>query len=361
MRTILHATGVRGGPHFLTWTSVVYLVIALTTGCGGDGPDIAPQTLKRARELVERYERARKEFLESDLPGQAARPNTAWLEEALNLLDSPAGQRIERGERLGIQIQAWMLKEDWDLAAEAIESLLKTSDRDARLWRDLALCRLKMGPAGWPGAETAARKSLELEDHSAEGWWLAGKVAQVQEQGDKARECFAKALERDSGFLPARLEQAVDAVANGDFAAAASVLREAGKKARPYDVMLRLEFRQALVEAEKAGQKFPSNPDQYAAAARVYYQAARFEDAIQWARKALEAVPDDFDTVGLLTLTLTQLGRLNEARDACQQFLDIHPEHEGAKALLNQLNQADKEFDASPAPGVPGAPESPRS
>lgn len=341
------------------FSAVLLCCFLAGSGCGGNDVNVTPQTMRRVHELLDLYEQTRRSFFESDVPGRAGQPDPAWIEEALSLLDSAAGRQADPQEREGLQIRAWMLKEDWDLAAGALEEQVKQRTASAEVWRKLALCRLKMGPAGWPRAEEAARKSLELDPGSAEGWWLAGKAAQAQDKRDEARSCFAKALETDSGYLPARLEQAVEAVSEGDFAAASAVLREAGKKARPYDVMLRMEFRQALAEAEKAGKAIPATSDQYAPAARVYYQAARFEDAVKWARQALEIHPDDFECLGLLTLTLTQLGRMEEGVEACQRFLDVHPEHEGANALLNQLRQAGKGGEKSSVPGATASPGKP--
>ena len=331
------------------------------TGCGGPDMTVTPQTMRRVQELLDSYEQARQAYVESDFPGGAEQPDPARLQEALNLLESPAGRKADPRERQSLLIRVQMLNEDWDLAAEALEERIKEEVDQAALWRDLALCRLKMGPVGWPGAEEAARKSLTLEPESAEGWWLAGKAAQVLEWQEEARARFARAVEKDPGYLPARLEQTVEAVSGGGFARAAEVLRDAGKKARPYDIMLRLEFRRALAEAEKAGTAIPVSPDQYAPAAWIYYQAARYEDAIRWAREAMETQPDDFEILGLLTLTLTLVGRGEEGIDTCQRFLDAHPGHEGATALLNQLRQAAAvggRPSAAAAPTSPGTPGS---
>ncbi len=342
---------------------VAALALFLAAGCGNSGPDITPQTMQRARELLDRYERTRQEFYQSDLPGQTGQPDPAWIEEALSLLDSPAGRKADAKERQTLQVRAWMLKGDWDLAAEALEGWVQGNGAaEAEQWRKLALCLLKMGPAGWERAEVSARKSLDLDPKSAEGWWLAGKAAQALEKTDEAQQCFAKSREADPAYLPARLEQAIEAVRAGDLAAAAAIIRDAGKKIRPYDVMLRLEFRRAIADAEKAGKLPPSSPDQFASAARAYYQAARFEDAVQWAGRAMEQNPDDFETLGLQALVLTQIGRTEDAVGVCQRFVESHPEHEGAAALLRQIRQAadaaktSKGGAASPIPPGPSVP-----
>ena len=177
------------------------------TGCGGPDMTVTPQTMRRVQELLDSYEQARQAYVESDFPGGAEQPDPARLQEALNLLESPAGRKADPRERQSLLIRVQMLNEDWDLAAEALEERIKEEVDQAALWRDLALCRLKMGPVGWPGAEEAARKSLTLEPESAEGWWLAGKAAQVLEWQEEARARFARAVEKDPGYLPARLER----------------------------------------------------------------------------------------------------------------------------------------------------------
>ncbi len=321
-------------------------------GCGEDPGRVAPQTLQRARELTDRFDRARRQFYDADPGVQVERPNPAWLDDALILLDSPAGRSIPNTERLALSARIRMLKEDWDLAAEDLEALIAEAGETAEHLRGLALCRLKAGPVTWEKAEEAALRGVELDAGSAEGWWLAGKAAQALERPEVARERFARALELDPTYLPARLERAISATAAGAFEEASEVIREAGKKVRTFDTMVRLEFRRALVEAEKARKAPPESPESFAVAARVYYQAARFEDAIALARRALEANPADAETLGLYALTLVQTGRADEAVAACEKFIAQNPGHAAAEALLRQLRQAGN---TSPNPEKGGA------
>jgi adenylate cyclase len=103
------------------------------------------------------------------------------------------------------------------------------------------------------------------------------------------------------------------------------------------------DYDDAFVHVDKAARLSPHDPTfSWWGAARMsaLFGAGRYEEAIGWAKKTIEATPD-FPGGRYLAASLAQLGRLEQARAAKDQLLQLIP-HENlrlVRAGLPSVNQ----------------------
>lgn len=71
--------------------------------------------------------------------------------------------------------------------------------------------------------------------------------------------------------------------------------------------------------------------------ARVYMDAARYEDAVAWQRSALEIEPNDLGVRTQLALSLLNLGKLDDAVATYEAALQLEPEHPGSLLGLGRV------------------------
>jgi len=78
----------------------------------------------------------------------------------------------------------------------------------------------------------------------------------------------------------------------------------------------------------------PKNSDALVQLGNIYFDAERWEDAIQWYRRAIEVDPENADASTDLGVSLYYTNRTDEALSQFEHSLKVNPKH--TKTLLNK-------------------------
>ena len=152
-------------------------------------------------------------------------------------------------------------------------------------------------------AREAARKAVELDERDPWGHVVLGRV-------------YAQA--RDHNRAVAELEKAIELnpnlpMARGMFGL---ILAYGGRSD------------EALAELDKAIRANPRDPFNifyYGAYSVAHYLAGRYEEAVRWARQAVQQRPDYLGAYRILASSCANLGELEEARTALDKAKRLQP------------------------------------
>jgi adenylate cyclase len=103
---------------------------------------------------------------------------------------------------------------------------------------------------------------------------------------------------------------------------------------------------EALVNAERALRLSPRGPMMFTsfwAAGAAQFSAQRYEEAVEWARRAVRANPKAFFPRGYLVAGYAQLGRFDDARRARRELLQLAPSF-SISLVRQNLALADSDF-----------------
>lgn len=167
----------------------------------------------------------------------------------------------------------------------------------------LLTCQIDYGAVppheGYPRAEAAARKGLELDPSLAEAHASLGLVHQAYTwDWLAAEEAFRRAIDLNSGY----------ATAHHWYALLLALLGREGE---------------AFAEIERALEIDPLSLMINTDAARIYYFARNYDRAIQQLLKALELEPGFVQARTLLGHVYAQTGRLDQARSEFEQAIQL--------------------------------------
>jgi adenylate cyclase len=153
-------------------------------------------------------------------------------------------------------------------------------------------------------AHANARKAVDLDPRDAEAHTILGMVALFMRRHDAAE----RQLERAVALNP---NLALAFMLGGGFWA----LSGEPEKAHAY-----------LKEALRLNPRDPINYWVYAFFGLAEFSAGRYDEAIAWARKAVQIYPDFPSAHRLLTASHALLGHMDEARAALQPLFRIVPD-----------------------------------
>ena len=199
-------------------------------------------------------------------------------------------------------------------SAKAIETLRRAVDkypRYAPAHSMLASALLISSYVGWtpPGSErdvatALAYRSVALDDSDPWGHLGLGISAVMGRLTDEAVRCFSTALEL-----------------NPNFATAVGFIG--------FTLTLDGQTTKALQEFERAMRMSPRDPFNsffFAGKAAAYYLDGRFDEAIDWARQALQFRPEYVAAYRILAASLARNGQQEEAEAAVADLRKLMPE-----------------------------------
>lgn len=233
---------------------------------------------------------------------------------------------------------------DYDLAAEALERVLKQRPEDAALLAVYGENLARVGPGRRQDAFDAFRKALDLQpapELEAHIQRELGALYRDEGLSEFARECFERAHGLDPADVRTRLTLAALKAEQGEMAAAWNDLHAiAPADLQPHDVELRTLMRLALDDFDRYRRTFPENAENEAAYARLLYQAARVPEAVMAANRAVRLDPADAETWKFLGDVQYQLGNAPQARKAYEKSLENNPDQPAVRQRLDRLPQA---------------------
>jgi adenylate cyclase len=216
----------------------------------------------------------------------------------------------------------------WDIVARAMSRFWRMSGPDVEaaiaLLKDavarhpdygpahsmLAFCLVMTGHFGWlPISEVPklavdlARRAVELDDSDPWAYMALGYVAFVARQTDEAAAQYGRAVELNPNF----------AAAHGYWGYALAFDGQSDEAIERLSLAMRMSPHDRQNAIYMGGM------------AVAHYLAGRFEQAIEWARKAVQQWPSVTAPHRILCASLAQAGRLDEARAILARVREIQP------------------------------------
>lgn len=169
-------------------------------------------------------------------------------------------------------------------------------------------------------AEAAANELLSLDSNDR---WAHARLLEIQEKSGKWTEAFETA----SAIL--RLDS------NRSKKSLARYKSEMGKVQS-----LSRDFHKARVAFKEALSIDPTYVPAYLALGDSYYSEKRYEDAVTFWNKLIEAVPEQGHlALERLQKTLFELGRFGDIAEVCEKLLRHDPRNAGARKTLAEFHE----------------------
>ena len=216
----------------------------------------------------------------------------------------------------------------WDMVARAMSRFWRTTQPDIEAALDtlkdavarhpdygpahsmLAFCLVLTGHFGWlPIFEVpklalhSARRAVELDDNDPWAYLALGYVAFVARQTDDAAAQYRRAVELNPNF----------AAAHGYWGYALAF------DGRSDEAIERLAVAMRMSPHDR------QNSIYMGGTAVAHYLADRYDQAIEWARKAVQQGPSMTAPHRILCASLAQAGRLDEARIVLERVREMQP------------------------------------
>jgi tetratricopeptide (TPR) repeat protein len=181
----------------------------------------------------------------------------------------------------------------------------------------------------------ASRRCVDLDDRTAFGHWLLGVTCRLTGQPDKAIDAFKLAIQLNPSVTLAHHELGVTLAMCG----------------RPDE---------ALVHLEKAIRLSPQDRQMWVflwGVALAHAFAQRYEEAVEWVQRSLQRNPGWFFSYLVLAASCAFLGRVEDARAAVRELLQLNPDFSlaGVKLFLAAADRpsADRAIDLLRKAGLP--------
>ncbi len=245
-----------------------------------------------------------------------------------------------------------------------IEAAIPVDSLSPLFWAATGLVLMENRSSSMEQAEDAFHKSIQLDSTGVFGWYLLGNLLETQNDTLTALNCYIRAIELDSDFLPARLQLG-------------RLLRDVGRQSKALDEFRKtmstetssgvLAFAEYLLLADETGSGISSDslermllqadpgaylnlsfdqrstrPDVALAAAvraestltdddllieisETYLYLEEYSAAVSASGKALAASIDSMEILGILGEALFKQDNLNESEKVFLALLDMDP------------------------------------
>lgn len=228
----------------------------------------------------------------------------------------------------------------FDLAGEAMETVVAREPANARAWGVLGASEIECGPKHEPRGLEALLKSLSLDVESKDSVPVRvalGKLYYSQGLYDFAREQLEKAVAAAPDNAEAVIRLAALQVRAGQIREASAAIDALGKAAQPHDALARVLLRECLDTYEHDGGIFDDTAENHVAFSKLLYRAARIPEALLAASRAISLKPDDFDTLNFAGSMYIQMGNADGARQAYEKSLSVNPDQPMVREALTKL------------------------
>jgi tetratricopeptide (TPR) repeat protein len=202
---------------------------------------------------------------------------------------------------------AYMLKEQFDLAVEECRKAININQFDARAHHNLAKVLNESGKTS--EAITHSSKALQIKPDFMEARIDMAQMYHTQKQYDLALEHL---------FIALKLNPNYEKVYNG--------LGETYLSLNQFD--------QAIKQLNKSIEIDPEQFDAYRLLGRLYYQQKNYEQAFHYAQKALSINPDQFIILNRLGALYYRQKKPEKAIESFKKSLEIKPEQPD---VMNEL------------------------
>jgi len=228
----------------------------------------------------------------------------------------------------------------FDLAGEAMETVVAREPENARAWAVLGASKIECGPKLEPRGLEALQKSVALDgasEESAVARVALGKLYYKQGLYDFASEELEKAVAAAPDDAEAVIRLAALQARGGQIREASDAINALGKAAQPHDALARVLLRECLDTFERDGGIFEDTAENHIAFSKLLYRAARIPEALLAASRAVALNPADFDTLNFAGSMYIQMGNADGARQAYEKSLSVNPDQPTVKDALKQL------------------------
>jgi TolB-like protein/class 3 adenylate cyclase/Tfp pilus assembly protein PilF len=271
--------------------------------------------LSGAHHWAERYDRDLTDIFA--LQDEITRQVAGAIEPRLLAAEGVRSQNRPRADLDAWDLVARAMSRFWRTTQPDIEAALATlKDAVARhpdygpAHSMLAFCLVLTGHFGWlpifevpKVALDAARRAVELDDNDPWAYLALGYVAFVSRQTDDAAGQYRRAVELNPNF----------AAAHGYWGYALAF------DGRSDEAIERLAVAMRMSPHDRQNSIFMGGT------AVAHYLAGRYDQAIEWARKAVQLGPSMTAPHRILCASLAQAGRVDEARTVLERVREMQP------------------------------------
>ncbi len=232
--------------------------------------------------------------------------------------------------------------------ADALAMAKQATETDAKLGEAFAALGLALiavdAQKNWGEAIAQAQTGATLLDpENPIVLTTVAKIFEVSGQIDQAARAYGRAVKADPAYGPARFGLVQAEMNRGDRDAALAAAQEAERSGMTFpqislllgeDAVRRNDHEEAIPHLEKAAEGLQTNADAWALLGIAYRARARFEDAGDALKKAVELAPDKVDYRATYGLILGQAGDLEGGLAQLQQVTST-PGYQDAAGWAN--------------------------
>ena len=231
---------------------------------------------------------------------------------------------------------------DSDLAAKALQRVVRYVADDAAAWRELGRALSTLGHRRAGESIRALRRSLDLDSTTADAantHAILGRVYRQEGLFGLAEESFSKGLTVDSSHIPSKLGLIAAKIGNGQVREASDDLDGLGLIPPDYSNELPALLADAVQRFEQSRRWFADAAENHVAYARILFRIGRVRESLNAAERAAKLAPDTYTTWNFIGDLSRQLNNLARSREAYTRSLELNPDQPRTVEALQALDQ----------------------
>lgn len=293
----------------------------------------------------------------SEMAQKHQRNAETFIAEARAMLEDAGAKDANDIETILLYSEVLGLQREYDLAAIQLQRATQYAPNNPVFWRHLARAHAETGPKYAGKALEAVRRALALEpapELAADLYQIQGTLYTRMGLVDLAKRSFEAALAADAQNPGAIVGIAALEVRRGNVAEAEARLQSITELTPELSIQIQPMLADAIKDMHKDRAWFDDTPANHKAYGMLLLQAGRYPQSIDPLERAADLNPNDHVTWNLLASAYRGLGNTARAKDALQRSLQIEPNQERTRQMLDALIQQDE---SAPPPSI-AAPES---
>ncbi|GEM_PF-6544571 len=236
---------------------------------------------------------------------------------------------------------------NYDKESEAIEEyneILKIDKNNGNAYLNLGEVYSKI--YRYKDAEECAKKHLEINQDSAEGWSLLGRIYNVKGMEKEALDAFKKSIAIKDNFLSRLFSGEIEQRTKNfdeaieEYKALLKIKDIANIRLRIYEILREQDKKEdAMDELQKGIDAFPDEIEFYKDLSTMLIEAQRSSDAEKLLRTAYRKFPYDAETSGMLASALFQSHKYSESEYIIKKLFAENPDvaKSGGHAVLHEI------------------------